>query len=90
MSPSMLEIVDLLFIQGLDGLQNALEAETRAKTEALRLKKKLESDVLDLETALDHANAANMETQKSIKGIQVITDRMIESINKIRRGGRVF
>ena len=90
MSPSMLEIVDLLFIQGLDGLQNALEAETRAKTEALRLKKKLESDVLDLETALDHANAANMETQKSIKGIQVITDRMIESINKIRRGGWVF
>merc|ERR1719354_1454944 len=57
--------------KGLEGLQNALEAETRAKTEALRLKKKLESDVLDLETALDHANAANMETQKSIKGIQL-------------------
>ncbi len=27
------------------------------------MKKKLESDVLDLETALEHANAANAETQ---------------------------
>merc|ERR1711997_555573 len=30
-------------------------------------KKKLESDVGELETALEHANAANQETQKSIK-----------------------
>ena len=31
------------------------------------MKKKLETDVLDLETGLDHANAANMETQKTIQ-----------------------
>jgi hypothetical protein len=30
------------------------------------MKKKLESDVLDLETALEHANAANAETQVHI------------------------
>merc|ERR1711978_48376 len=30
-------------------------------------KKKLESDVTELETALEHANAANQETQKTIK-----------------------
>jgi len=30
------------------------------------MKKKLESDVLDLETALEHANAANAETQVNL------------------------
>merc|ERR1711997_1228564 len=34
---------------------------------ALRMKKKLEADVTELETSLEHANAANVETQKSIK-----------------------
>ena len=34
------------------------------------MKKKLESDVVDLETALEHANAANMESQKAIKKYQ--------------------
>merc|ERR1712025_228590 len=37
------------------------------KAEALRMKKKLESDVGELEVSLDHANAANIETQKVIK-----------------------
>merc|ERR1712025_1269776 len=37
------------------------------KAEALRMKKKLESDVGELEVSLDHANAANVETQKVIK-----------------------
>merc|ERR1711881_554126 len=37
------------------------------KAEALRMKKKLESDVGELDTSLEHANAANVETQKSIK-----------------------
>merc|ERR1712154_460097 len=32
-----------------------------------RMKKKLESDVGELEVSLDHANAANIETQKGIK-----------------------
>merc|ERR1712137_292635 len=35
--------------------------------EALRMKKKLESDINELEIALDHANKANAEAQKSIK-----------------------
>merc|ERR1712038_953767 len=37
------------------------------KAEALRMKKKLEADVTELEMSLEHANAANQETQKSIK-----------------------
>ncbi len=51
-------------------MQASLEAETRAKTEALRIKKKLESDINELEIALDHANKANAEAHKSIKRYQ--------------------
>merc|ERR1711997_935300 len=44
-------------------------AESKAKAEALRMKKKLESDVLDLDTHGEHANAANQETQKSLENL---------------------
>ena len=54
----------------MDSLQASLEAEARAKAEALRIKKKLESDINELEIALDHANKANTEAHKSIKRYQ--------------------
>merc|ERR1711878_48865 len=46
------------------------EAESRAKAEALRIKKKLESDINELEIALDHSNKANSEAHKSLKRYQ--------------------
>merc|ERR1711909_233006 len=55
------------FAKAIEGMQMALEAETKAKVEALRMKKKLDTDVIDLGVALEHANAANIETQKGIK-----------------------
>merc|ERR1711892_428242 len=58
------------FAKALDGVQMALESETKGRIEALRVKKKLQTDVIDLETALDHANAANTESQRNIKRIQ--------------------
>merc|ERR1711983_525532 len=51
-------------------MQASLEAEVRSKSEALRLKKKLESDINELEIALDHSNKANAEANKSIKRYQ--------------------
>merc|ERR1719188_1928405 len=54
----------------MDSLGASLEAEQRAKSEALRIKKKLESDINELEIALDHANKANSEGQKAIKRYQ--------------------
>merc|ERR1719318_554180 len=57
------------FGKALEGMQMALETETKGKVEALRMKKKLEADVLDLGVALEHANAANAESQKNIKFI---------------------
>ena len=58
------------FGKAIEGMQMALEAETKAKVEALRMKKKLDSDVIDLGVALEHANAANAESQRNISFIQ--------------------
>jgi len=54
----------------MDSIAASLEGESRAKAEALRIKKKLESDINELEIALDHANKANAEAHKSIKRYQ--------------------
>merc|ERR1719220_1325545 len=54
----------------MDSIQASLESEQRAKAEALRVKKKLEGDINELEIALDHANKANVEAQKAIKRYQ--------------------
>ncbi|KAK3877615.1 hypothetical protein Pcinc_017693 [Petrolisthes cinctipes] len=53
--------------RAIDSMQASLEAEAKAKAEALRLKKKLESDINELEIALDHSNKANTDLQKQIK-----------------------
>merc|ERR1711881_237673 len=55
------------FQKAIDSMQGALEQESKGKAEGIRMKKKLEADVTELETALEHANSANQETQKSIK-----------------------
>nr|ASF79341.1 myosin heavy chain [Palaemon carinicauda]ASU54247.1 myosin heavy chain [Palaemon carinicauda] len=55
--------------RALDSMQASLEAEAKGKAEALRVKKKLESDINELEIALDHSNKANSDLQKHIKKI---------------------
>merc|ERR1712127_1001962 len=57
--------------KALEGMQSAVETEAKGKAEALRMKKKLEGDVLDLDCNLEHANAANAETQRNIKTYQL-------------------
>merc|ERR1711902_353000 len=52
------------FGKAVESMQGALEVESKGKGEALRMKKKLDADIVELETALEHANA---ETQKVIK-----------------------
>merc|ERR1712047_223650 len=48
----------------------SLEAEQKAKGEALRVKKALEGEINELEIGLDHANKANSEGLKSVKRYQ--------------------
>jgi len=56
--------------KAIESMQNALEAEAKAKAEALRMKKKLESDINELEISLDHTNKSNGDLGKQIKKIQ--------------------
>merc|ERR1712088_537425 len=57
--------------RGIENMQSAVETESKSKAEALRMKKKLESDVLYLDSNLERANAANADTQRSIKTYQL-------------------
>ena len=64
------------FQKAIENMQSAMEAEAKGKAEALRMKKKLASDIAELDASLEHANSANYETQKTIKGYhQRIRDR---------------
>ncbi|XP_047497306.1 myosin heavy chain, muscle-like [Penaeus chinensis] len=56
--------------RAIDSMQASLEVEAKGKAEALRLKKKLESDINELEIALDHANKANSDLHKHYKKVQ--------------------
>merc|ERR1719219_2993774 len=54
----------------MDSLSASLDVEQKAKAEALRVKKKLEGDINELEIGLDHANKANAEGLKAVKRYQ--------------------
>jgi len=56
--------------RSIESLQSSLEAEAKGKSEALRMKKKLESDINELEVSLDNSNKENADLQKSIKKLQ--------------------
>jgi len=56
--------------KAIESMQASLETETRTKGEAIRQKKKLESDINELDIALEHANGSNAEAQRSIKKYQ--------------------
>lgn len=57
--------------RAIEELQRTLvEVETRYKSEISRLKKKYETDIRELEAALDNANRANAEYLKQIKALQ--------------------
>merc|ERR1712127_1014737 len=56
--------------RAMESLGASLETEQRSKGDALRIKKKLEGDINELEIGLDHANKANAEGLKAIKRYQ--------------------
>ncbi|KAG2462854.1 MYH7 protein, partial [Polypterus senegalus] len=51
----------------VDSLQTSLESETRSRNEALRLKKKMEGDLNEMEVQLSQANRQAAEAQKQLK-----------------------
>merc|ERR1712172_269713 len=56
--------------RAMESMSASLEAEQKAKGEALRVKKALEGEINELEIVLDHANKANSEGLQSIKRYQ--------------------
>ncbi|XP_014916407.1 myosin-6-like [Poecilia latipinna] len=53
----------------VDTLQSSLESETRSRNEALRLKKKMEGDLNEMEIQLSQANRQAAEAQKQLKSV---------------------
>merc|ERR1711887_117405 len=66
--------------RAMESLQASLWAESKAKAEALKDKKKLESDINELEISYDHANKANADLQKHIKKLNA---EYTEAHNKV-------
>ena len=64
-------------------MQASLEAEAKGKAEAMRVKKKLESDINELEVGLDQANRGKAELEKTVKKLQ----QAIRVSRQIVRGG---
>ena len=56
--------------RAMESMQASFEAEARAKVEALKSKKKLEQDIVELESGLDNANRGRAEADKVIKKLQ--------------------
>ncbi|CAO2590886.1 Myh7 [Lemmus lemmus] len=54
----------------VDSLQTSLDAETRSRNEALRVKKKMEGDLNEMEIQLSQANRTASEAQKHLKNAQ--------------------
>ncbi|XP_063079460.1 myosin-6 [Engraulis encrasicolus] len=54
----------------VDSLQTSLESETRSRNEALRIKKKMDGDLNEMEIQLSQANRQAADAQKQVKTIQ--------------------
>uniref|UniRef100_A0A8D0HRE1 Myosin-7 n=1 Tax=Sphenodon punctatus TaxID=8508 RepID=A0A8D0HRE1_SPHPU len=69
----------------VDSLQTSLDAETRSRNEALRVKKKMEGDLNEMEIQLSHANRMAAEAQKQVKSLQgYLKDTQIQLDDAVR------
>lgn len=55
----------------MESMQATLDAEVRSRNDALRVKKKMEGDLNEMEIQLSHANRQAAESQKQLRNIQV-------------------
>ncbi|XP_049926283.1 myosin heavy chain, fast skeletal muscle-like [Epinephelus moara] len=54
----------------IDSMQSTLDAEVRSRNDALRVKKKMEGDLNEMEIQLSHANRQAAEAQKQLRNVQ--------------------
>ncbi|XP_074703616.1 myosin-1B isoform X1 [Strix aluco] len=69
----------------VESMQSTLDAEIRSRNEALRLKKKMEGDLNEIEIQLSHANRVAAEAQKNLRNTQgVLKDTQIHLDDALR------
>uniref|UniRef100_A0A8C6X670 Myosin motor domain-containing protein n=1 Tax=Naja naja TaxID=35670 RepID=A0A8C6X670_NAJNA len=56
--------------RAMDSMQASLDAEAKARNEAVRLRKKMEGDLNEMEIQLSHANRQAAESQKLVRQLQ--------------------
>uniref|UniRef100_A0A8C1XLN3 Myosin, heavy chain 7B, cardiac muscle, beta a n=1 Tax=Cyprinus carpio TaxID=7962 RepID=A0A8C1XLN3_CYPCA len=63
----------------VESMQATLDAEAKSRNEAIRMKKKMEGDLNEMEVQLNHANRLASESQKMVRNLQTQTkDLQIE------------
>ncbi|XP_053723705.1 myosin, heavy chain 7B, cardiac muscle, beta a isoform X1 [Synchiropus splendidus] len=55
----------------LESMQSNLDAEAKSRNEAVRLRKKMEGDLNEMEVQLGHANRQAAESQKLLRNLQI-------------------
>ncbi|XP_006130574.2 myosin heavy chain, skeletal muscle, adult [Pelodiscus sinensis] len=72
-------------IRVVESMQSTLDAEIRSRNEAMRLKKKMEGDLNEMEIQLSHANRIAAEAQKNLRNTQgVLKDTQIHLDDALR------
>ncbi|NXS80185.1 MYH7 protein, partial [Erpornis zantholeuca] len=75
----------------VESLQTSLDAETRSRNEALRLKKKMEGDLNEMEIQLSHVNRGAGEAQKQVKVLQGYLKVPVHGdVEVMKKGGAHF
>ncbi|NP_001311408.1 myosin, heavy chain 7B, cardiac muscle, beta a isoform X3 [Danio rerio] len=65
--------------RALESMQATLDAEAKSRSEAIRVKKKMENDLNEMEVQLNHANWLATESQKMVRNLQTqIKDLQME------------
>ncbi|XP_028841725.1 myosin heavy chain, fast skeletal muscle-like isoform X1 [Denticeps clupeoides] len=68
-----------------DVMQSTLDLEIRSRNDALRIKKKMEGDLNDMEIQLSHANRQAAEAQKHLRMVQgQLQDTQLQLDNALR------
>ncbi|CAM5156702.1 unnamed protein product [Eretmochelys imbricata] len=72
-------------VRVVESMQTTLDAEIRSRNEALRLKKKMEGDLNEMEIQLSHASRLAAEAQKNLRNTQgVLKDTQIHLDDALR------
>ena len=69
----------------MESMQASLDAETKGKADAIKQKKKLESDITNLEISLDHSNRTNTDLQKSNSRFQELINDLTLQVEDEQR-----